>query len=195
MFEANVFKLLVSEGLITAELIAKMRTWKHSGFHVYAGPTITHKEDAVRVGLYIVRAPASASRLQLAEEGLLKYLAKGSIPTLCTFATILAECTSNATYLLLFMGPPSGPSCLQQFQDSTEGAAFHNTQFPMKTLPVIPFQEESTKSCFRKEKSPLIRHVARFPTPSSPGKLPGLPRHRKWLRSRLGNLNEVTHQR
>ena len=46
----------------------------------YAGPTIAQKEDAVRVGLYIVRAPASASRLQLAEDGLLKYLAKGSVP-------------------------------------------------------------------------------------------------------------------
>ena len=77
LFEANVFKLLVSEGLITAELISKMRTWKHSGFHVYAGPTITQKEDAVRVGLYIVRAPASASRLQLTEDGMLKYLARG----------------------------------------------------------------------------------------------------------------------
>ena len=33
LFEANVFKLLVSEGLITAELIATMRTMerKHSG--------------------------------------------------------------------------------------------------------------------------------------------------------------------
>jgi hypothetical protein len=78
--EANVFKLLVSESLITAELIVKIRAWKHSGFHVYAGPTITDKEDAVRVGLYIVRAPATASRLQLVKDGLLKYLAKGSVP-------------------------------------------------------------------------------------------------------------------
>ncbi|HJZ12570.1 MAG TPA: hypothetical protein VJ521_10490 [Acidobacteriota bacterium] len=34
----------------------------------------------MRVGLYIVRAPASASRLQLTEDGLMKYLAKGSVP-------------------------------------------------------------------------------------------------------------------
>jgi hypothetical protein len=80
LFEANVFKLLVSEGLITAGLIGKMRAWRHSGFHVYVGPTITQREDAVRVGLYIVRAPASSSRLQLAEGGLLRYLAKGSAP-------------------------------------------------------------------------------------------------------------------
>jgi len=45
-----IVNLLVSQNLITAELIGKMRTWKHSGFHVYAEPTITHKEDAVRVG-------------------------------------------------------------------------------------------------------------------------------------------------
>jgi len=32
------------------------------------------------VGLYIVRAPAAASRLQVADNGLLKYLAKGSLP-------------------------------------------------------------------------------------------------------------------
>jgi len=38
------------------------------------------KEDAVRVGLYIVRAPAYASRLQRTEDGLMKYLAKGSLP-------------------------------------------------------------------------------------------------------------------
>ena len=80
LFEAYVYKLLVSQELIGPDLIAKMRTWKHSGFHVYVGPSIMQKEDAVRVGVYIVRAPASASRLQLTENGLLKYLAKGSIP-------------------------------------------------------------------------------------------------------------------
>ena len=79
LFEANVFKLLVCEGLITAELIAKIHSWRHSGFHVYAGRTITQKEDAVRVGLYIVCPPGSSSRLQFAEVGLLKYLAKGSV--------------------------------------------------------------------------------------------------------------------
>jgi Putative transposase/Transposase zinc-binding domain len=80
LFEAHVYKLLVSRELIGLGLIAKMRTWKHSGFHVYVGTAILQKEDAVRVGLYIVRAPASASRLQLTEDGLLKYLAKGSLP-------------------------------------------------------------------------------------------------------------------
>jgi hypothetical protein len=80
LFEAYVYKLLVSKELIGPDLIAKMRAWKHSGFHVYVGPSIAQKEDALRVGLYIVRAPASASRLQLTDDGLLQYLAKGSLP-------------------------------------------------------------------------------------------------------------------
>ena len=80
LFEVQVYKLLVSKELIDADLIAKMRAWKHNGFHVYVGPSIRQKEDGVRVGLYIVRAPASASRLLLAEKGLLKYLAKGLLP-------------------------------------------------------------------------------------------------------------------
>lgn len=49
LFEANVYKLLVSKGLVVGELISKMRSWRHSGFHVYVGPTITQKEDAVQV--------------------------------------------------------------------------------------------------------------------------------------------------
>ena len=51
-----------------------------SQFQVYVGGKITQKEDALRVGLYIVRAPASSSRLEVAQDGLLKYLAKGSLP-------------------------------------------------------------------------------------------------------------------
>ena len=58
-----------------------MRSWKHTGFQVYTGPKILEKEDILRVGLYIVRPPASESRLQVNErDGVLKYLAKGAIP-------------------------------------------------------------------------------------------------------------------
>lgn len=42
---------------------------------------LKQKEDAVRVGLYIVGAPTSASRLQRADDGLLKYLGKVSTPS------------------------------------------------------------------------------------------------------------------
>jgi Transposase zinc-binding domain/Putative transposase len=80
LFEAHVFRLLAHKGLIGPELIAKIRAWRHTGFHVWAGPAIYDKQDAVRVGLYIVRAPGSATRLQLTREGLLSYLSKGFLP-------------------------------------------------------------------------------------------------------------------
>ncbi len=81
LFESNVFRLLVKKELIGKDLITKMRSWRHTGFQVYAGPKITEKENILRVGLYIIRPPASASRLQVdKQDGLLKYLAKGAIP-------------------------------------------------------------------------------------------------------------------
>ena len=48
LFEANVYKLPVAEGLITAELISKMRTRKHSGFHAYAGPNLISTPRAAK---------------------------------------------------------------------------------------------------------------------------------------------------
>ncbi len=81
LFEANVFRLLVKEELIGKDLITKMRSWKHTGFQVYAGPKIIDKQDILRVGLYIIRPPVSASRLQVDQQnGALKYLARGAIP-------------------------------------------------------------------------------------------------------------------
>ncbi len=81
LFEANVFRLLVKKELIGKDLITKMRTWKHTGFQVFAGPKIVDRQDILRVGLYIIRPPVSASRLQVdKQDGTLKYLAKGAIP-------------------------------------------------------------------------------------------------------------------
>ena len=81
LFEANVFRLLVKKELIGKDLITKMRSWKHRGFQVYAGPKIIDQQDILRVGLYIIRPPVSASRLQVDQDnGGLKYLAKGALP-------------------------------------------------------------------------------------------------------------------
>ncbi|MCI0606295.1 transposase zinc-binding domain-containing protein, partial [bacterium] len=81
LFEANVFRLLVKKERIGKDLITRMRSWKHTGFQVYAGPKIIDKQDILRVGLYIIRPPVSASRLQLDPQNeALKYLATGRHP-------------------------------------------------------------------------------------------------------------------
>ncbi|MBI2839333.1 MAG: transposase [Acidobacteria bacterium] len=79
VFQAKVFALLLEKGLIGPELVTKMKSWRHSGFNIYLGPAIQKIEDGVRVGLYIVRAPAASGRLTVGDGPTLKYLAKSFV--------------------------------------------------------------------------------------------------------------------
>jgi hypothetical protein len=49
LFQANVLALLLRERFISPELVERMREWRHSGFHAYAGEEIPDIEDALRV--------------------------------------------------------------------------------------------------------------------------------------------------
>jgi hypothetical protein len=82
LFQANVLALLLIERMISSELVERMRTWRHSGFHAFAGEEIPDISDALRVGLYMVRGPAATSRLRAdpAQEPKVRYLAKGTVP-------------------------------------------------------------------------------------------------------------------
>ena len=82
LFQANVLALLLKERMISSELVERMREWRHSGFHAYAGEEIPDISDALRVGLYMVRGPAATSRLRAdpAQEPKVRYLAKGTVP-------------------------------------------------------------------------------------------------------------------
>lgn len=79
LFQAHVLRLLLKEQMIPPELVERMRSWRHSGFHAFAGEEIPEVDDAVRVGLYMVRGPAATSRLRHdgGAEPKLRYLAKG----------------------------------------------------------------------------------------------------------------------
>jgi hypothetical protein len=37
LFQANVLAFLLKERLISSELVERMKEWRHSGFHAYAG--------------------------------------------------------------------------------------------------------------------------------------------------------------
>ena len=58
LFQANVLALLLRERFISTELVERMREWRHSGFHAYAGEEIPDIEDALRVGLYMAYSNA-----------------------------------------------------------------------------------------------------------------------------------------
>jgi hypothetical protein len=46
LFQANVLALLLRERMISPELVERMRTWRHSGFHAFAGKEIPDISDA-----------------------------------------------------------------------------------------------------------------------------------------------------
>jgi hypothetical protein len=75
LFEAYLMKMLVGKGLITRELVEKILSWSHTGFHVYCGTPLETVEEVVKVGYYMIRPPASASRLK-SGGGVLRYEAR-----------------------------------------------------------------------------------------------------------------------
>ena len=68
--------------MISEEFVGKIKSWRHSGFHAFAGEEIPDIDTAVRVGPYMVRGPAATTRLQAdpGAEPKLRYLAIGSVP-------------------------------------------------------------------------------------------------------------------
>jgi hypothetical protein len=79
LFKRKIFRLLLNEGRITKELVEKLGTWRHSGFHVFCGDPIevgneTSMENLAR---YIIRASLSQERMTYVEdEGKVIYQAK-----------------------------------------------------------------------------------------------------------------------
>ncbi len=49
IFEHKVFRMLLCKGKSTPDLITLLRSWRHSGFQVYAGPRIQPGEEEGKV--------------------------------------------------------------------------------------------------------------------------------------------------
>ncbi|MBA7665477.1 hypothetical protein ES703_73547 [subsurface metagenome] len=45
IFRHNVFKMLLSKGKITQDLVNMLMSWRHSGFNVFCGPRIQPGDD------------------------------------------------------------------------------------------------------------------------------------------------------
>ena len=65
IFWHKIFKMLLSKGKITEELIDMLMTWRHSGFNVFCGPRIQPDEQETMENLarYIIRASFSQERM------------------------------------------------------------------------------------------------------------------------------------
>jgi len=65
IFRHNVFKMLLSKGKITQDLVNMLMSWRHSGFNVFCGPRIQPGEEEAMENLarYIIRASFSQERM------------------------------------------------------------------------------------------------------------------------------------
>jgi len=63
LFTREVFSLLVHKQLINLTLVQKILRWKHTGFHVHSKVRATSKQEAERVGKYMIRPILSLKRL------------------------------------------------------------------------------------------------------------------------------------
>jgi len=74
IFSREVFSLLLRKQLINLTLIQKILRWRHTGFHVHSKVRATSKQEAERVGKYMIRPILSLKRLSFDEaEGKVRY--------------------------------------------------------------------------------------------------------------------------
>jgi hypothetical protein len=67
-FSREVFALLLREELISAEMVEKILLWRHSGFSVHSKVRAETKQEAERVGKYMIRPLLSLERLSFSEK-------------------------------------------------------------------------------------------------------------------------------
>src|SRR4030067_3593077 len=64
----QVFSLLLGEELISEALVEKIAGWRHSGFSVHSKVKASTKEEAERVGKYMIRPLLSLERISFSEK-------------------------------------------------------------------------------------------------------------------------------
>jgi len=67
IFTREVFSLLLRKQLINLTLIEKILRWRHTDFHVHSKVRATNKQEAERVGKYMIRPILSLKRLYFDE--------------------------------------------------------------------------------------------------------------------------------
>jgi len=74
MFAREVFSFLLQKNLISQALVEKIMGWRHSGFSVHSKVKAPTKEEAERVGKYMIRPLISLKQLSFLEkEGQVNY--------------------------------------------------------------------------------------------------------------------------
>jgi hypothetical protein len=72
-FSREVFTMLLGEGLITMEVVRKILSWRHSGFNVHSKVRAGTREEAERIGKYMIRPLLSLERVFFEKRGKVSY--------------------------------------------------------------------------------------------------------------------------
>jgi hypothetical protein len=79
IFRYKVFKMLLTKGIITKDLVNMLLSWRHSGFNVFCGPRIQPGDGQAmeKLACYIIRASFSQERMTyMPEESKVSYQSK-----------------------------------------------------------------------------------------------------------------------
>jgi hypothetical protein len=64
LFRAEVLRMLLDKGLIDAATVENILSWSHSGFSINGAVQAENREEAVRLGRYMIRCPLVLDRLE-----------------------------------------------------------------------------------------------------------------------------------
>src|SRR4030067_1973015 len=94
----QVFALLLGEELISEALVEKIAGWRHSGFSVHSKVKASTKEEAERVGKYMIRPLLSLERVSFSEkegQGCYRYGEKPEEVERMDYLEFIARTTSH----------------------------------------------------------------------------------------------------
>ena len=64
LFRAEVLRMLLEKGRIDDATVENILSWSHSGFSVHGGVCVEGRDEAARLGRYMIRCPLVLDRLQ-----------------------------------------------------------------------------------------------------------------------------------
>jgi hypothetical protein len=174
IFRHKVLKMLLAEGKITADLIALMGKWRHSGFNVYSGPRILPWQKKYMETLArgtcppflwrIIRASFSQERMTyIPEESKITYQSKGGkqekvFDPLEWLAAMCSHVPNKGEQMVRYYGYYSNVSRGRRKKANTD-----------ELIPTV-LEPELTSKAFRRNWARLIQKIAACLGPD-PGKL------------------------
>jgi len=155
IFRHKVYKMLLSKGKITEDLVHMLMSWRHSGFNIFCGPRIQPGEEEAMENLarYIIRASFSQERMTyIPEESKVIYQSKDGkdekvFDSLEWLAAMTSHVPNKGEQMVRYYGYYSNVSRGSRHKENQDGL-----------IPCILEPEENSKE-YRKNWARLIQKI------------------------------------